>query len=67
MNDRTFGIITFLAGLLLLVVSVLLNVRQAPAIECEEDEIVTTVNGRDHDTCVNAEEFVEDYLTGGGR
>ena len=63
MNDRTFSTVTFIAGAVMLAASVVTVARDVPSrVECEEDEVVVTSNGVDHDTCENAEEFVIKFL-----
>lgn len=57
MTDKTFGLITFSAGIVMLAASVVATARVAPRVECQEDEVVATSNGRDHDVCVNIDEL----------
>lgn len=60
MSDKTFGLVTFLAGMVFLGAAIVLTAHSPPErIDCEEDEVVITLNGVTHDTCQNVEEFIK--------
>lgn len=63
MNANIFGASTFAVGMIMIAWAAVANVHAAPLrVQCQEDEIVMSSNGRDHDTCRNIDEFGADWI-----